>query len=159
MKEMHLIMKKEELLHNISEITQAKDVLKAQYSELSSRLKQILDEGVDKDSLISKNLDLYEKNAQQLNLKIELLQKDIEGYKISIEELKQQIFNQKWDLEAELKSQEKLCQDKIAERDAKIEELQMELRVMGQKYSNSNKDSITHEREIQLKDSEIQQLK
>ena len=44
-------------------------------------------------------------------------------------------------------------------KESKIEELQMELRVMGQKFANSNKENNSSERELQIKDAEILKLK
>ena len=157
---------KEELLHRISDLTHAKDVLKAQYSELSSRLKQMADEGMDKDSAISKNNESYEKNIKILNAKIELLTKDIDKYKDSIEGLKQELNNQEIEFDQKIKNKEAEFLSKLSdkdiiikEKDTNIEDLKMELRVMGQKLSSSSKDSVSYEREIQLKESEIQQLK
>ena len=150
---------KQDLLNQIKELNKSKDVLKAQYSELANRLKQITDEGLNKDQALSLQLEAQAKTVQSLNSKIEALKKEKDDLNAAIDHLNQRIFSQKLDHESQVKDLEFKHQQELGQKDERIQELQMEVRMMGQKLASSNKDNNSSERELNGKIEEINQLK
>jgi chromosome segregation ATPase len=152
-------IERQDLLEKIKEANMSKDVLKAQYSELHNQLNDLLRGSAKKEAELNKQLSDKDNQISSLKSEISVLENKKTEMSNEIEKLNQGFFSQKLDYEEEVKELQSKHSLQLKEKDGKLEELQMELRLLGQQMANSNKDSNSIERELQIKETEIQKLK
>ncbi|CAI2384879.1 unnamed protein product [Moneuplotes crassus] len=150
---------RKELLEKIHELTKSKDVLKAQYSELNSRLTDLSQKNLSKEDQANRHMEELSRTINNLQLKIDEAESEKQELIDRIQQLDQKMFSTKCDHDNEIKELKRLHSDALSLREKKIEELQMEVRMMGQKLSSSDKATNSSEKEIRDKENEITKLK
>ena len=142
---------KKSILTQLDEANKAKDILKNQLSELNAQLAQMNQKELSKDELTNIKI-------QNLRDDIKSLESQNQSLQATVNDLEQQMRGIKIDYDAKTKQ---LIEDhsiSISQKDAKIDEIQSELRMLGQKLASSNKDQNQLDHKLVSKDTLISRL-